>query len=127
MCRSSLCALCLLVGASTIAARASMGQDEKAPDSGRAPEMSLDAAFRAWHKGFSSSKKEERQNALRSMLPKKDDIAHLFPQHAEKLWPKFEQGNQFLLDNVDRLAKEIVGGGAIKKVEPIDIRKDKNR
>ena len=86
--------------------------------------QSLDDAYRSWHKSLSSMKKEEREKALRAMLPTKADVAHLFPKQADKLWPMFEQENQRLLKNVDKAAKEIVDEEPQTKVTTIDIRKE---
>jgi hypothetical protein len=83
----------------------------------------LEVAYQAWQKGLSSDKKEEREKTLRSMLPTKADVAHLFPKHADKLWPQFDQMNQLLLKNVDPVAKEVAGGEAAK-VTAIDLQKE---
>jgi hypothetical protein len=101
------------------------GDDDRRP--ARELKPSLEEAFRAWDKGRSSANREARVKALRSLLPTKEDIAYLFPKHAEKLWPRFEQGIQFLVENVDRFAREVTRGGAIEKVKAIDVRKDKDR
>lgn len=86
----------------------------------------LDEAFRKWDMGFSSDKKEERLNALRSMFPTKNELAYLFPKQVDKLWPKFEEGHKSMEENVDLIAKEITRGGAITKIKPIDMRADKS-
>jgi len=91
------------------------------------PKPTLAEAFRKFDKGLTSENKEERVNALRSMLPGKKDIAYLFPKHVDKLWPKFEENNRFLVENVDRFAKQITRGGAITKIDAIDVRADKDR
>lgn len=87
----------------------------------------LDAAFRAWDKGFSSDRKGERVEALRAMLPRKQEIATLFPGQVDQLWPILEQGHKAMLDNVDRMAAEITRGGAITGIKPIDVRADARR
>jgi hypothetical protein len=89
--------------------------------------MSLEETFRGWHKGFSSGKKEDWEKTFHSMYPTKKDLEYLFPRHAEKMWPVLEQDFQEklkgLLKNGD---KEITANGAIKKIQPIDVRKDEN-
>jgi len=87
----------------------------------------LEEAYRKWDIGFSSDKKEERVNGLRSMFPTKKELAYLFPMQVDKLWPKFEEGHKFMEENVERIAKEITRGGAIIKIKSIDARADKSR
>jgi hypothetical protein len=113
--------LLLLLGMTCVFAaftRQSLGQE---------PKPSLENAFRKWDKGFSSASNEDRVKTLREMLPSKDDIAYLFPKHAEKLWANFEKGKKFLENNVDKIAKEFTRRGEIKQVKVIDVRKDKDR
>lgn len=86
----------------------------------------LGDAFRKWDKGFASEKKEERLKTLRSMFPTRKELGHLFPDHVDKLWPKFEEGHKFLEENVESIATEITNGGAITKITPIDARADKD-
>lgn len=50
------------------------------------PKPSLEEAYRGWYKEFSSTKKEDWEKTLRSMMPEKKDVEYLFPKHAEKLW-----------------------------------------
>lgn len=87
----------------------------------------LEEAFRKWDMGFSSDKKDERIHVLRSMLPTKKELEHLFPKNADKLWPKFEEGRKFAEENIDLVAKEIIKGGAVTKIKPIDVRADKGK
>ena len=91
------------------------------------PKPTLEEAYRQWHRGFTSKKKEDREKTLRSMLASQKDVECLFPKHAEKLWPLWAKGNEFLLENVDKIADEVTKGGEIKAVEAIDVRKDKDR
>ncbi len=86
----------------------------------------LEQAYRQWHKGLSSEEKAEREKALRSILPNQKDVEYLFPKHADKLWPLWAKGNEFLVENVDKIAAEVTKGGEIKRIEAIDVRKDKN-
>ena len=89
------------------------------------PMMTLEETFRAWHRGFSSDKKEDWEKTFRSMVPTKKDLQHLFPMHADKMWPyaekDFEEKLKALLKSGP---KEIIGMGAIKKIELIDVRKE---
>src|SRR5262249_31540798 len=94
-------------------------------DKSQGAKPTLEEAFRKWDKGFSSDKKEERVNALRTMFPTKKDIAYLFPKYVEKLWPLFEDGHKEMVENVDLIAKEITMGGGLTKVKTIDVRTDK--
>jgi hypothetical protein len=87
----------------------------------------LEGAFRKWHMGLSSENKEERLDALRSMFPTKKEVAYLFPQQVDKLWPQFEDYHKLMEKNVDLIAKEMTRGGAITKFKPIDTRVDKSR
>ena len=86
----------------------------------------LEQAIRQFHDGLASKKKEDREKTLRSVLPNKKDVETLFPKHAAKLWPLWEKGNDFLLENVDNIAREVTRGGGIKEVKAIDMRKEKN-
>lgn len=88
---------------------------------------SLEAAFRKWHAGLSSEKKEDRLTALRSILPTEQDVAYLFPKEVDKLWPILDAYNKRMEQNVDLVAKEITRGGAIKEVRPLDVRTDKRK
>jgi len=88
------------------------------------PTVTLEEAFRKWDAGFASDKKHDRLAALRAMFPVKEEIAYLFPKQVDKLWPKFEEGHKFLEENVDAIAKEITRGGAITKIQVIDLRKE---
>jgi hypothetical protein len=89
------------------------------------PASTMEDAVRAWDKGFSSDKKETRLETLRAMWPTQHEIEYLFPKHAGKLWPIFQEGLKFVEENVDELTQEITRGGAIKKVKAIDVRTDK--
>lgn len=121
----SLLALLAAIGptSTTDLGHVGTGNRKPAPE----PKPSLEDAYRAWYKGFASARKEDREQAIRSMMPTRKDIAYLFPKHVDKLWPKFEKGIQFAVANVDRLARHFTQGGAIKTVTAIDVRKDVNR
>lgn len=109
--------------AASIPIQQSLGDAKQKPKA----KLSLDEAYRNWHQGFSSKDKADREKALQSMLPTKKDVEYLFPKHAEKLWPKWVMGNQFLMDNVDKIAAEVTAGGALIKVDAIDVRAEKDR
>jgi hypothetical protein len=104
---------------------ACIAADEAKPDD--KSKTSLDDAYLAWQKGFSSTDKKEREKTLRSMLPTKKDVAYLFPKNVNALWSLFERQNQLLQKNIDRLAKEFNSGGKITKLMPIDIRKEETK
>jgi hypothetical protein len=89
------------------------------------PKMTVEDAFRVWHKGLTSKKMEDQEKALRAILPAKKDIEHLFPKQAAKLWPKLQKWNTHLLENVDKVAAEFREKVAIKKIRAVDVRKDK--
>ena len=89
------------------------------------PKPSFEQAYRAYFEGISSEDKEAREKALRAVQPTKEDIETLFPDHAKTLWPNFEQMNAFLLKNSDKFGEQMRRKGALKKVEGIDVRKDK--
>src|SRR5262249_51736161 len=72
--------------------------------------QTLEDAIRALHKGMASATREEREKALKAILPAKKDITVLFPKHADKLWPAFEKYNQFFLGHLEGLAKELTRG-----------------
>jgi hypothetical protein len=89
--------------------------------------LTLADAYRKWYTGFASKKKEDREKALRSMLPNEKDIEYLFPKHAKKLLPLFAKGDEFLVENVDRMADEITHKGVeLESVKTIDVRTDKD-
>jgi hypothetical protein len=85
----------------------------------------LEEAYRKWHSGLAAKEKADREKSLRSMLANQEDVKYLFPKHADKLWPLWAKGNEFLVENVDQIAKEVSRGGEIVKVEAIDMRKEK--
>ena len=96
--------------------------------SGGDAKPTLEQAYRKWYVGYASKKKEDREKTLRSMLPSEKDIEYLFPKHAKKLIPLFAKGDEFLLQNVDRIAEEVTHKGAeLESVATIDVRTDKNR
>jgi uncharacterized protein (TIGR03067 family) len=89
------------------------------------PKPSLEEVYRALHKGLTSEKKEEREKALKAVLPTKKDVETLFPKHAEKYWPLFEEENKYVLDHTDEIAKAIGKAKTIETVTARDVRQDK--
>jgi len=87
----------------------------------------LEKAYRAWYQGLSSKDKAEREKTLRSMLLEKKDVEFLFPKEAGRLWPLWEKAHDNLIRNFDTIAMEATRHGAVEKVEPIDVRKDKKK
>ncbi len=89
------------------------------------PKPNLETAYREWEKGFTSKDKEEQLKTLRKMLPTKEDIEYLFPKHSDKIWAKQEKFNKEAEEHLEDVVKEISRGGEIKKMEAVDVRKDK--
>ncbi len=108
-------AFCVLLAAWFVLPCPAQRKEEK-------PKQTLADAFRAFHKGMSSTKKEERLAALQGILFTKKDIEILFPKDASKLWEKMEPAREHLLKNCDKIAKEVTRHGALKEINPKDIR-----
>lgn len=86
------------------------------------PRPAPEDAYRAFHDGVTSGKKEEQEKALKAILPTRKDVEYLFPRDADKLWPVVEAGNEFLLKNLDKVAEEEARPGAIKSIKCGDLR-----
>ena len=71
---------------------------------------------------ITSEKKEDQVQALRKILPAKEDVETLFPAHAEKLWPRMEAGFQIMEKNADKVAQEMLAKGGLQAVELKDLR-----
>ena len=103
------------------------GVDHFVAEGNAKPKLTLEEAYRDWHKGFGSKNKEDREKTLRSMLPNQKDIESLFPKHADQLKPIIAGGTELLVENVDKIAAEVTKSGKIEKVNAKDIReKDPN-
>ncbi len=97
-------------------AHASVAEEEQVPP--------LDQTYLAWREKLASPRRAEQQAALHSMLPTKADIEYLFPAHAGRLWPIFDEGTKYLLANAEKMGREFAGDDTITKVTPIDIRQE---
>lgn len=86
--------------------------------------VEVEKAVRTLYTGIASTKKEEQIESLKRILPAKKDIETLFPKHAEKLWPLFEDDNKRRLEHVAEIAGEMSRKGLVKKIRLIDARKD---
>jgi hypothetical protein len=83
---SFLIVFVLAVLAAAIAStRSSTRAADPNPKSAAKGTVGVEDAYRAWHKGMTSGKEEDKEKALRDILPRKKDIEHLFPKQAEKL------------------------------------------
>jgi len=86
---------------------------------------SLDATVRALYKGMEDGTGEQQLRAMREVLPTKKDVDVLFPNHSEKAWPLMKKYLEEMEKHLDQVAKELKAGGAVTKVEMIDVRKKK--
>ncbi|WP_169977740.1 hypothetical protein [Tautonia rosea] len=111
------------LGAVVVASSGAEGGQEVRRDA----RPTLEEAFRGWDKGFSSDRKDDRVDALRSMLPRKEEIALLFPEQVDLLWPILDEGHTAMLENVDQMAAQMTRGGGITAIKPIDVRADARR
>jgi hypothetical protein len=84
----------------------------------------LEESIRGWHRGFSSKSRADRLRTMRDMCPSKADIETLFPKHAARLQPLFEQADRKLAEEIDVFAARFVEGGEIKRVKSRDIRRE---
>ncbi|HTT84842.1 MAG TPA: hypothetical protein VMF67_15305, partial [Rhizomicrobium sp.] len=86
----------------------------------------LEDAYRAFHAGMASAKKEEQIKALKAILPTRKDIEVLFSKHADIVW-KDEQAQQKLLrEHYADVAREVTRKGAIKRIVKHDVRAEKD-
>jgi hypothetical protein len=97
------------------------GHAEEKADSKKS-EDGLKTVIRDLYKGAASDKKDERTNAIRAVLPNKKDIETLFPQHAAKLWPMFDEGHKEMLRHLDQVVNELTRHGAVDKIKLTDAR-----
>ena len=97
-----------------------------AADPEPAPKQTVQDAYLQMHKEMASGNKEKQSKALKAMMPTKKDLEYLFPKHADKLWPGYEEENKSILKSVDMVAKEITRRGEVEKIEATDVRKDKD-
>ena len=99
-----------------------------AADDGPAKQEGSEAGLRtvltAYYARMASDKPEDPVNALKSILPGKEDIEALFPKHAEKLWPMMEQYVKMMMEHVSDVAKEVKSHGTVKYVQAISVRQE---
>ena len=91
------------------------------------PKITLDEAYRQWHAGLTSLDAAKRTAALESMLPTKADVAYLFPEHEDKLWPRMETYFKKMHEHIDEFSKEFERKGKIEEIDAIDCRQTGRR
>jgi hypothetical protein len=84
----------------------------------------LRAVMMAYYQAMASDKAEDQAAALKSILPVKEDIEALFPQHAATLWPQFEKYVALMLEHASDVAKEVSAHGKVTDVKTVDMRKE---
>jgi len=82
---------------------------------------SLVSAVKRLHSGLKAESKEERQTALKRILPTQADLETLFPGHGEKLWGMLGPRLRQMVENIDEVAAELTRQ-EWTQIEPIDVR-----
>jgi hypothetical protein len=83
---------------------------------------SLRAALTKLDEAMRTGTTEARKDALLRILPAKADMQVLFPEHADKLWPRMEPHHKAMLAHVDEVATELTRDQWVE-IEAIDVRR----
>ena len=85
----------------------------------------LEDAYRAFHTGMASEKKDEQIKVLKAFLPTRKDVEVLFPKHADIVWKDEEAAQNLLIEHIADVAREATRDGKIEKINKHDLRADK--
>lgn len=85
---------------------------------------SLSKYFERFDKNLRSESKDEQKKAIENILPLKNDISVLFPEHTDLIWNKIEPKNKELIENYEEVAKELTRTVWVK-FEAYDLTTDK--
>ncbi|MGH7172166.1 MAG: hypothetical protein ACRELG_17970 [Gemmataceae bacterium] len=86
----------------------------------------LEEAYRTFHAGMASAKKEEQIKALKTFLPTRKDIDVLFPKHAAIVWKDEQAAQKLMIEHHADVAQEVTRNGPIKRIVKHDLRALKN-
>jgi hypothetical protein len=73
--------------------------------------VSLEVTLAAFYRDLISAPPEKQGKVLATLLPTKDDVAPLFPEQIEAVWPVIEKRNQDLLGRCAEMVKELQAAG----------------
>jgi enterochelin esterase-like enzyme len=81
----------------------------------------LEKTIREFQNTVAFGTKEAATKAFRDVLPNKEDMQHLLPKQADKLWPIMEKGLRELVGAIDTIQADEAKLGKITKIDLKDV------